>query len=170
MLPDGRLVSWGGEESGTLTVWDEWLTSRLSTFKVGGWIQEVSTVKDGRFIVVQYDDDGCGERFELCFDSFTGERGYCEAADIVENAFSPRLAIGGIRAEVAASRAVLASVADGKSLAQWHSDLNVIAQCLLPDGTLLVSLAAGGLCFLKLHRSNRRVTLDGKYLDGPDEP
>ena len=44
--------------------------------------------------------------------------------------------------------------------ALWHADAPVTARHLLPDGTLVVTLDRGQVCFLKLYHGNRRIDLD----------
>lgn len=167
VLPDGRLVTWRGEEHGRVTVWDESLKVRLAAFEVDGWIGEVAILRDDR-LVVQYNSRNCDASSKVCFDSDTGEmlEGDWEAADIIENAFSPPLVVVGVRAEGERTQAVVSWSPDEQppSRVWWHSESDVVAQCLFPDGTFVVSFAAGGLGFLKLYRGNRRVTLKGEDL------
>ena len=44
-------------------------------------------------------------------------------------------------------------------LAAWNAESEPVARCLLPDGTAVVTQNNGQVCFLKLHRGNRRVSL-----------
>jgi WD40 repeat protein len=159
LLPDGRLVTVTGEEHGTATAWDGRLTERLATCEVPGWIKHISLLRHGR-LVVEYSDRVCGETFRICFDADTGESigGDPELADVIET--SPPLGILGAQAEGSRKRATIPWIAERQPLAvQWHSEVDVVAQYLCADGTLVVSLASGGLCFLKLHRGMCRVTL-----------
>jgi hypothetical protein len=42
----------------------------------------------------------------------------------------------------------------------WHTDADTTARHLLPDGTFVVTLASGQICFLKLYHGNQRTDLD----------
>jgi len=44
--------------------------------------------------------------------------------------------------------------------ALWHADAPATARHLLPDGTFVVTLHSGQVCFLKLYHGNQRIDLD----------
>lgn len=45
-------------------------------------------------------------------------------------------------------------------VASWNADSYADASCLLPDGTAVVTLKSGQICFLKLYHGRLRVSLD----------
>jgi hypothetical protein len=44
--------------------------------------------------------------------------------------------------------------------ALWHADVSATARHLLPDGTFVVTLGSGQVCFLKLYHGDQRINLD----------
>ena len=48
----------------------------------------------------------------------------------------------------------------GGYAAIWHADAPATARHLLPDGTFVVTLDSGQVCFLKLYHGNQQIDLD----------
>ena len=45
------------------------------------------------------------------------------------------------------------------AIADWNSDIDATARCLFLDGTAVVTLDSGQVCFLNLYHGNRRISL-----------
>ena len=162
-LSDGRLLSWSND--GTLRLWDGQsgvCLAALEGHTSSVWDAEV--LSDGRLLSWSKDktlrlwDGQSGACLEV-FPEDQVTRGHPEWLPIIAKARSPRSVVQGFVLVASSRWAVLRHKTLTPVLAAWNADSYTKAQCLLSDGTTVVSEAGFHVCILKLHHGQHGISL-----------
>jgi WD40 repeat protein len=165
-LADGRLLSWSGDK--TLRLWDSRSGACLATLEGHkDWIVGALELNDGRLL--------SWSEYDHTLRLWDSQRGECLLVEPIQ---------GGIRyhreLRLAMVKKTIPDCVIGEyyitpsnenrstelyqrtlpsSLANWNSEVSLQTRNLFLDGTVIVTLDSGQVCFLNLYHGNRRISL-----------
>ncbi|KAB2641417.1 MAG: DUF4062 domain-containing protein [Verrucomicrobia bacterium] len=164
VLADGRILSWS--QDNTLRIWDEKSGQCLAVLEGhSDWVTGALALADDRILSWSLDEtlrlwDGTSGHCLEVESEELAERNCPEWIHARERARRiPGRFSGDWFASPAARSASLRHKSIPSCLAIWNADSAVTIPYLQVDGTLVVTLANGQVCFLNLHHGQRRISL-----------
>lgn len=161
-LSDGRLLSWSGDD--TLRLWDRQIGACVAVCRGRfGTVRGAVELSDGRVLLWSNggsqvlwaaQEGGCLEAVPT---QALDER-YPEAALSYAKVTHPHCVSGGFSVRASTRGAMLRHTILNVDVSRWNAETDTTTRCLLPDGTIIVSLRSQ-TGVLKLHHGQRRVSL-----------
>jgi WD40 repeat protein len=163
-LADGRLLTWS--EGATLQLWDGQSGASLAVLNgCTNPIEGALELTEGRILswewpvsTVRLWDSQNGNCLEVVAKDQIAKR-YPEWIYDMQQSQNYRCISGDLFVGSTARVAYLRQKTTPSILTGWHAESDLVARCLLPDGTVVATEANGQVCFLKLHHGQRRVPL-----------
>jgi WD40 repeat protein len=163
-LADGRLLSWA-EDDDTLRLWDQSGALLATMDGHTGGVRDALALADGRLLAWAEDGTMClwasqsSALLEVVAEK-DAARLHPDWLAAWAASYSHSLVqcgfIGWQKERVVSISSQLPNVGYA---ALWHADANTTARHLLLDGTFVVTLDSGQVCFLKLYYGNQRIDL-----------
>ena len=164
-LPDGRILSWAGD--GTLRLWDGHSGAPLATLEGHtAWVRGALPLPDGRILLWSYDHtmrlwDGQSDQ-PICAPIAQTDLTWKHHQLLLykREAEYPALISGQTANWSFNSTAEIAACAVQPDPVFWQGHADIDTHALLPEGTLVVTLASGHVFCLQLYRGACRITVE----------